>query len=335
MCEIASVDAWSVILSHVEWENVEHYHELSLTCKTFYKACRLGAAQYFRWDATKFEALLSKTGVMFFRDSIRAVTVFYGGQYTLLRELRPDIKDVKVLIPASCKNSLSIFGANVGYAGIEHLYFHAHAKLGTFSVHSPLPEGLKSFGMSHDNPFGDKGDSTFLCLPTELPKSLEKFQIIGCVNNGGFNAGDIPVLPNTLRVFEYIGIHADDRFFEHGVPLGIEEIKIVAGDEDCLYLNDSLCKNLEKLRKLTLVGIQGQINDFDVDLTRYPSLEYLMFNDGSPHHINTTKIISVESGEVPFPDENFYGYQDATATIIKFDPEGNPESRTKRIKSTN
>jgi hypothetical protein len=332
MCEVASVNAWSVILSHVEWDNVEQYKEASLICRTFYKACRLGAARYFRWDATKFEALLSKMGVMFFRDSVRAVTVSYGGQYTLLRELRPDIKDVKVLIPSSCKNSLSIFGANVGYAGIEHLYFHAHNNVGDFSVHSPLPDGLKSFGMSHDHPFLDKVDSTVLCLPTDLPKSLEKLQIIGCVDNGGFNAGDIPILPDNLRVFEYIGIHADDRFFEHGVPLGIEEIKIVAGDYDCLYLIRYLSVRLEKLRKLTLIGINGHINNLDVDLTRYPSLEYLMFNDEKPENINTTKILSVECCEVPFPDDNFHGYQDARVTIIKFDPEGNPESRTKRIK---
>jgi hypothetical protein len=68
MVSHVSVDAWSVIFSHVEWDDVSHYKRMSRLCKTFYKACHLGAAQYFRWDATKL-------GAMFFRDSVRAVTV--------------------------------------------------------------------------------------------------------------------------------------------------------------------------------------------------------------------------------------------------------------------
>jgi hypothetical protein len=194
---------------------------------------------------------------------------------------------VNVLI--SCNGPISIFDCGTGYAGIEHLYFHARKGVQIFCVHSPLPEGLKSFGMTHDDPYVDEKESTVLELPEELPNTLIKLNIIGCVGNGVTDELKVAELPANLLFFEWIGIHADDQFFMHSVPLNLEEIKIVSGDYDSLYLSEYLSVRLEKLQKLTLVAIRNNIDCFDVDLKQYPSLTHLMFNDGTPDNINFKK----------------------------------------------
>lgn len=328
----ANVDVWSVIFSHVEWDSVEHYKKLSRLCKTFYKACRLGAAQYFRWDAVE---LLNKRDVLFFRNSVRAVTVTFGDQYKLIRKLLPDINDVRILIPSSNIGNFSIFNCEKDYPGIEHLYFHAQKGTETFSVYGPLPKGLKSFGMTHDNPFVDAEKSTVLELPEELPNSLLHLRIIGCVCNGVVDDLLVPELPASLKRFEYIGIHADDRFFKTCVPLDIEEIKIVSGENDCLYLQRRLSLRLEKLRKLTLISNNHHgINEFDVDLTRYPSLEKLTFNDGMLDNINCKRITAIYCENEWIPHWRFEGCIDSSYTVVKFDirEESVLETKTKKIK---
>ncbi len=268
------VDIWGVIFTYVDWEGeIELYNDLAFVCKVFWKALRRGAANQFRWFVWKD---------CDFQNNIKAVRVDEMNEFEQVRSDRPDIKDVDVYFYEP--RAYVIDCHSVLFRGMEHLYFHAVEGVNSMRVDGPLPEGLISFGMGQCFPFGNKSRTCSIHLPSLLPESLENIVIVGDVSNGLDVNDDIALLPPKLKRFYYVGHHADDTFFEARMPVGLEELTLVSGKYDSMYLrSETLRIFLPKLKHLTILSLKCDVDVFnsevpEIDLSLYPNLETLTIN---------------------------------------------------------
>ncbi len=253
------VDVWSEIFSRLDSLSVKHYVDLSLSCRTFWKALRQGGAKLVRWSVIKEWRLMRD---LYFSQHITAFRVGFGTLYQQLRYYRPDIKDVLVELP---EEESQWKDWDKTFVGIEHLSIVTGIRKYALELKGSLPVGLISLCITREKCMqtGEK-----LIFSSVLPESLKVLRINTTL------VDRYPVLPSGLEVFQYCGRNADFGPIEDSIPENIHTL-IIAGHfaSTPSYLQE---KTLPFLKNLQLITTQEKI--IDLDMSKYPNLERVKSN---------------------------------------------------------
>lgn len=252
--------------------DVSTYHKLSLTNKAIHRAVRIGGARYFRWKASQH--LFFK---LFFASSITAVSCKYGQEYTDVRNIRPDIVDVRIRL-----NNERMVLRKSEFEGLTRLHVYLTDNV-VFCEVVDLPDGLKRFKIECVLPFERTARIVF--VPITYPDSLEELcfacdvgnDVVG-LYNGEWRAA--PRFNTNLRYFEYTCLYASAYVFEgkkQPSELGLESVSVISRDNQFEHCDFEQITCLSNLKQLVAVDLRYEkVLDDKFPLENYPKLEHLI-----------------------------------------------------------